>query len=103
MREKVEKILEDDHKERVETSQQVAKLTALMRRKLRTTPESPNDSDDETSVHTERCTDVGFSNQWWYPDSGASHHVTPDPSNVSESNFVPGTEQVFMGNGQGFF
>lgn len=25
-------------------------------------------------------TDAGFSNQWWYPDSGASHHVTPDPS-----------------------
>ena len=50
--EKVEKILEDDRKERVETSQQVAELTALMRRKLRTTPGSPNDSDDETSVHT---------------------------------------------------
>ncbi|PNX56853.1 hypothetical protein L195_g058409, partial [Trifolium pratense] len=24
-----------------------------------------------------------FNNRWWYPDSGASHHVTPDPSNLS--------------------
>jgi hypothetical protein len=24
-----------------------------------------------------------FNNQWLYPDSGASHHVTPDSSNLS--------------------
>lgn len=45
--------------------------------------------------------DPTFSNQWWYPDSGASHHVTPDSSNVSDAHSVTGSEQVFMGNGQG--
>jgi histone deacetylase 1/2 len=42
-----------------------------------------------------------FNNQWWYPDSGASHHVTPDPSNLSDSVSLPGSDQVLMGNGQG--
>lgn len=46
-------------------------------------------------------TEASSANQWWYPDSGASHHVTPDASNVSDSASVPGTEQVFIGNGQG--
>lgn len=49
MRENVEKILENDSKERLETSQQVAELTAPMCRTLRTTPGSPNDN---ASVHT---------------------------------------------------
>ncbi|KAI5424361.1 hypothetical protein KIW84_030518, partial [Lathyrus oleraceus] len=47
--------------------------------------------------------DPSFNNQWWYPDSGASHHVTPEISNLSDASSLPGTEQVFMGNGQGFF
>ncbi|KAK2378919.1 WD40 repeat-containing protein HOS15 [Trifolium repens] len=42
-----------------------------------------------------------FSNQWWYPDSGASHHVTPEATNLSDSASLPGTDQVLMGNGQG--
>jgi histone deacetylase 1/2 len=42
-----------------------------------------------------------FNNQWWYPDSGASHHVTPDPTNLSDSVSLPGSDQVLMGNGQG--
>lgn len=45
--------------------------------------------------------DPNFNNQWWYPDSGASHHVTPDTSNLSNSISLPGFEQVFIGNGQG--
>ena len=45
--------------------------------------------------------DPHFSNQWWYPDSGASHHVTPDASNLSDASSLNGTEQVYMGNGQG--
>ncbi|KAK2420319.1 putative mitochondrial protein [Trifolium repens] len=44
---------------------------------------------------------VGFNNQWWYPDSGASHHVTPDASNLSDAASLPGSDQVLMGNGQG--
>ncbi|MCI86943.1 retrovirus-related pol polyprotein from transposon TNT 1-94, partial [Trifolium medium] len=42
-----------------------------------------------------------FNNQWWYPDSGASHHVTPDASNLSDAASLPGSDQVLMGNGQG--
>ncbi|CAJ2627800.1 unnamed protein product [Trifolium pratense] len=42
-----------------------------------------------------------FNNQWWYPDSGASHHVTPDPSNLSDVVSLHGSDQVLMGNGQG--
>lgn len=52
MRENVEKILEDDCKKRFELNQQVAELTALMRRILQTTSGSPNNSDDDTSLHT---------------------------------------------------
>ena len=46
-------------------------------------------------------TETNSNNLWWYPDSGASHHVTPEASNVSDSASVPGSEQVFIGNGQG--
>ncbi|GAU28846.1 hypothetical protein TSUD_21830 [Trifolium subterraneum] len=45
--------------------------------------------------------DPNFNNQWWYPDSGASHHVTPDPSNLSDTTSLPGSDQVLIGNGQG--
>ncbi|GAU41870.1 hypothetical protein TSUD_366180 [Trifolium subterraneum] len=43
---------------------------------------------------------TNFNNQWWYPDSGASHHVTPDASNLSDAASLPGSDQVLMGNGQ---
>lgn len=41
-----------------------------------------------------------FSNQW-YPDSGASHHVTSDMQNIQ--NIIPyeGSDQILVGNGQG--
>ncbi|KAI5437576.1 hypothetical protein KIW84_023624 [Lathyrus oleraceus] len=45
--------------------------------------------------------DPNFINQWWYPDSGVSYHVTPDSSNLSDFISFPGSEQVFMGNVQG--
>ena len=45
--------------------------------------------------------DPSFNNQWWYPDSGVSHHVTPKASNLSDSISLPGSEHVYMGNGQG--
>ncbi|XP_052887992.1 uncharacterized protein LOC108468658 [Gossypium arboreum] len=35
----------------------------------------------------------------WYPDSGASHHVTNDLDNLLESAPYIGTNKVFMGNG----
>jgi histone deacetylase 1/2 len=37
----------------------------------------------------------------WYPDSGASHHLTYDPNNLAFRAPYNGQEQVLMGNGQG--
>jgi histone deacetylase 1/2 len=37
----------------------------------------------------------------WYPDSGASFHVTADARNIQEPSFFDGADQVFIGNGQG--
>ncbi|GAU36893.1 hypothetical protein TSUD_220620 [Trifolium subterraneum] len=36
----------------------------------------------------------------WYPDSGASHHLTFNPSNLAYDTPYTGPEQVMMGNGQ---
>ncbi|XP_060964178.1 uncharacterized protein LOC133033461 [Cannabis sativa] len=35
----------------------------------------------------------------WYPDTGATHHLTPDASNLASTSTYTGPEQVFMGNG----
>ncbi|PNX93215.1 retrovirus-related Pol polyprotein from transposon TNT 1-94, partial [Trifolium pratense] len=37
----------------------------------------------------------------WYPDSGASYHVTADARNIQEPSFFDGADQVYIGNGQG--
>lgn len=39
--------------------------------------------------------------QAWYPDSGATNHVTHNPNNLLDSISLPGTDQVLLGNGQG--
>jgi histone deacetylase 1/2 len=36
----------------------------------------------------------------WYPDSGASFHVTADARNIQEQSPFTTTDQIFMGNGQ---
>lgn len=36
----------------------------------------------------------------WYPDSGATHHVTPDLSALSIANDYNGTDGLFVGNGK---
>lgn len=43
-----------------------------------------------------------FSNVW-YPDSGATHHVTPDASNLMDSMSLSGSDQVHIGNRRGLF
>ncbi|MED6113648.1 hypothetical protein PIB30_072814 [Stylosanthes scabra] len=40
-----------------------------------------------------------LSDQSWYADSGASHHCTPDNSNLQHSLDYQGQEQVYIGNG----
>ncbi|MCH93743.1 retrovirus-related Pol polyprotein from transposon TNT 1-94, partial [Trifolium medium] len=37
----------------------------------------------------------------WFPDSGASYHVTSDPSNLQQSTPFEGHDQIYIGNGQG--
>ena len=37
----------------------------------------------------------------WYPDSGASHHLTPDSSNFSTKSTYDGGDRVQIGNGLG--
>jgi histone deacetylase 1/2 len=37
----------------------------------------------------------------WYPDSGASHHLTYNPNNLAYRIPYQGQDQVMMGNGQG--
>ena len=37
----------------------------------------------------------------WFPDSGASFHVTGDARNIQESFPFDGPKQIFIGNGQG--
>jgi histone deacetylase 1/2 len=37
----------------------------------------------------------------WYPDSGASHHLTYNPNNLAYRVPYNGQDQVLMGNGQG--
>ncbi|CAH9139987.1 unnamed protein product, partial [Cuscuta epithymum] len=39
--------------------------------------------------------------QNWFPDSGATHHVTSDPLNLQHSEPIATTDKLFMGNGQG--
>eukprot|EP00261_Vitis_vinifera_P039164 XP_019080407.1 PREDICTED: uncharacterized protein LOC109123862 [Vitis vinifera] len=40
-----------------------------------------------------------FSDDNWYPDSGASNHVTPNPENLMKSAEFAGQNQVHVGNG----
>ncbi|KAH0765342.1 hypothetical protein KY285_001213 [Solanum tuberosum] len=37
----------------------------------------------------------------WYPDSSATHHITPDLSNLHHVEDYKGMDQVHIGNGQG--
>jgi histone deacetylase 1/2 len=40
-------------------------------------------------------------NNGWYPDSGATHHVTPDAANLMDAASASGSDHVQIGNGQG--
>lgn len=49
-----------------------------------------------TTTHT------SFYDQACYLDSGFTHHVTPNASNIMESISLPRFHHVDVGNGQGF-
>ncbi|MED6223787.1 hypothetical protein PIB30_077520 [Stylosanthes scabra] len=42
-----------------------------------------------------------LNDQSWYADSGASHHCTPDVTNLQHSTDYHGQEHVYIGNGTG--
>ncbi|KAH0767944.1 hypothetical protein KY285_003815 [Solanum tuberosum] len=42
-----------------------------------------------------------ITHQNWYSDSGATHHITPDHSNLHHVEDYKGMDQVHIGNGQG--
>ena len=54
-----------------------------------------------TSNPTESVSSNGGYNSIWYPDSGATHHVTPDAGNLMDAVSLSGSDQVHVGNGQG--
>lgn len=37
----------------------------------------------------------------WYPDSGATNHITPDVNNLSSKMSYNGFEQIFVGDASG--
>ena len=37
----------------------------------------------------------------WYPDFGATHHMTPDPMNLMDKMDYAGSEKLIVGNGLG--
>ena len=37
----------------------------------------------------------------WYPDSGSTHHVTNDITNLQQSTIYTSPDQLYVGNGQG--
>ena len=37
----------------------------------------------------------------WYPDLGATHHMTPDSSHLLDRTEYNGSDHVFIGNGAG--
>ena len=44
---------------------------------------------------------VTLTNPSWYPDSGATHHLTANKSNLLTRLEYSGTDQVYIGNGTG--
>ncbi|XP_019460139.1 PREDICTED: uncharacterized protein LOC109359900 [Lupinus angustifolius] len=40
-----------------------------------------------------------YNSQLWYPDSGATHHITTDSSNLIHSAGLSISDNIFMGNG----
>ena len=42
-------------------------------------------------------------NTSWYPDSGATHHVTNNPQALIDPIVYQGTEQLQIGNGSGLY
>lgn len=42
-----------------------------------------------------------FNDTYWYPDSGATNHITSNQTNLTSKSEFVGPEQVHIGDGQG--
>lgn len=47
------------------------------------------------------ATSTGLDTRTWYPDSGATHHLTADIANLAQRSDLCGANQIFKCNGQG--
>ncbi|KAL9458229.1 hypothetical protein AB3S75_007151 [Citrus x aurantiifolia] len=43
----------------------------------------------------------GSTDEWWYLDSGATHHITNNMANMHMREEFKGSDQLTIGNGQG--
>ena len=63
---------------------------------------SHNNNNIHPQAHTANTQYQDSVNTNWYPDSGASHHVTADINNIQQSTPYTGPDQLYIGNGRGF-
>ncbi|KAG8501432.1 hypothetical protein CXB51_003747 [Gossypium anomalum] len=56
-------------------------------------------SSSSSDSHSSRPPPSGSPVQAWYPDSGATNHITPDMNNLSTASPYTGMDRVSMGNG----
>jgi len=62
---------------------------------------TPRPSAPQAYLTGNESTNSNSFNNGWYPDSGATHHVTPDASNLMDVSSFSGSDQMYIGNGQG--
>ena len=60
---------------------------------------NPTASSPSPHAHVASVQPVQSTN--WYPDSGASHHVTNVSQNIQQATTFEGPDQITIGNGQG--
>lgn len=70
----------------------------------RTTSFSPSSNQNRGQVYSPSAAIATkqpdmLNDEWWFPDSGASHHVTNDLANLTIGSEHPGEGKVYMGNG----
>ncbi|KAG8491907.1 hypothetical protein CXB51_015260 [Gossypium anomalum] len=53
----------------------------------------------QTAIASPHQPSSSVNDQAWYPDSGATNHITPDAANLSSVSSYTGTQHVSMGNG----
>ena len=60
-----------------------------------------NGSANVAEMEAFHATPESVADSSWYPDSGATNHLTPDESNLHSYTEYTGQQQIYMGNGKG--